>query len=68
MNSIIILDNETAQVYHVIRTTADVEKLRKIFEDHKSRNAGCWTVEGVLNAFLASGISFEVTKFDLLFV
>ena len=68
MKSIVILDNDTSQVYYVIRTTASIKKLHKIFEDHNSRNEGCWTVEGVLNAFLASGISFEVTKFDLLFV
>lgn len=68
MNSIIILDRDTAQVYHVIRTTANVEKLRKIFEDHKSRNADCWTIEGVLDAFHTNGITFEETKFDLLFV
>jgi hypothetical protein len=68
MKSIIILDRDTAQVYYVIRTTADVEKLQKILDDHTSRNEGCWTVEGVFDAFHASGISFEVTKFDMLFV
>lgn len=68
MQTVIILDIDTAQVYHVIRTTASVEKLQKIFDQHKAQHEGSWTVEGVLEAFRENGVSFEDTKFNLFFV
>ena len=65
MQSIIILDNDTAEVYNVIRTTASTEKVEKIMQKYRERNAGEWTVEGMLED-LREHVSIDDTEFSLI--
>lgn len=65
MQSIIILDNDTAEVYNVIRTIASTEKVEKIMQKYRQKHAGEWTVEGMLED-LREHVSLDDTEFSII--
>lgn len=65
MNSIIILDNDTAEVYNVIRTTASTKKVEGIMRKYIAEHGGEWCVEDLIED-LRKHVDVDDTKFSLI--
>lgn len=65
MQSIIILDNDTAEVYNVIRTTASTEKVESIMRKYMAEHGGEWSVEDLIEE-LRKHVDVDDTEFSLI--
>lgn len=65
MNSIIILDNDTEEVYNVIRTTASTQKVESIMRKYIAEHGGEWCVEDLIED-LRKHVDVDDTKFGLI--